>query len=165
MTSSKKVVLIGHFGVGKTSLMRRFVDDQFSEDYIVTIGVQIKKKNVSLDSGNTLSLIIWDLEGNTTIKKARSSYLLGASSFIYVFDSSRLDTYKDLKEEIDYLKTLFPKAVIKVVGNKSDLIDVNVLKESLISVHNITPDIFTSAKTGEHVTELFTDLAQELEND
>ena len=165
MTSSKKVVLVGHFGVGKTSLMRRFVDDQFSEDYIVTIGVQVKKKSVSLENGNEINLIIWDLEGNTTIKKARSSYLLGASSFIYVFDSSRIDTYKDLKEEIDYLKTLFPKAVIKVVGNKSDLVDVNALKESLISVHNITPDIFTSAKTGEHVSTLFEELAEALHND
>ena len=164
MTSSKKIVILGHFGVGKTSLLRRFVDNQFSEDYIVTIGVQIKKKNVTLDNGNEIALILWDLEGNTTIKKARSSYLLGASSFIYVFDASRIETYKDVNEEIAYLKTLFPEALIQTVGNKSDLVELEDLKKSLESI-NIHPDIFTSAKTGTHVEDLFKSIAEALDND
>ena len=51
MSSPKKIVLLGNFGVGKTSLMRRFIDDTFSEDYKVTLGVQIQKKVVELRSG------------------------------------------------------------------------------------------------------------------
>lgn len=161
MTSSKKVVLVGHFGVGKTSLLRRFIDNQFSEDYIVTIGVQIKKKVVPLKSGETLSLIIWDLEGNTTIKKARSSYLLGASGFIYVFDASRIETYKNIKEEITYLEKLFPQSVIRIVGNKIDLVNEVDISQTLSSL-GITTDIFTSAKTGENVDSFFINLAEAL---
>ena len=48
MNVSKKIVLVGHFGVGKTSLVRRYVDSAFSEDYLVTLGVQVKKKTVDL---------------------------------------------------------------------------------------------------------------------
>lgn len=164
MNSSKKVVLLGHFGVGKTSLLRRFIDNQFSEDYIVTIGVQIKKKLVSLNDNTEISLIIWDLEGNTTIKKARSSYLLGASAFIYVFDASRIETYKEINDELDYLKTLFPKAIIKTVGNKSDLIEIEDIEKNLQSIE-FKPDIFTSAKTGENVEAFFCSLAEKLSND
>ena len=87
MTSSKKVVLLGHFGVGKTSLFRRFIDNAFSEDYKVTLGVQIKKKVVELPNGKELSMIIWDTEGHTDIEDTRKSYLLGSHAFIYVFDS------------------------------------------------------------------------------
>lgn len=161
MTLSKKVVLIGHFGVGKTSLLRRFIDNQFSEDYIVTIGVQIKKKMVPLKNSDALSLIIWDLEGNTTIKKARSSYLLGASAFIYVFDASRIETYKNIKEEITYLEKLFPQSVIRTVGNKIDLVNEIDISQTLVSL-GITTDIFTSAKTGENVDDFFSNLAEEL---
>ena len=164
MTSSKKVVLIGHFGVGKTSLLRRFIDNQFSEDYIVTIGVQIKKKEVALKNDETLSLIIWDLEGNTTIKKARSSYLLGASAFIYVFDASRIETYKNIKEEITYLEKLFPKSVIRTVGNKIDLVNETDISQTLKTL-GIEANIFTSAKTGENVEAFFTNLAEALQND
>ena len=71
MSSPKKIVLLGHFGVGKTSLMKRFIDDTFSEDYKVTLGVQIQKKVVELKSTKKISLIIWDVEGNTSIKNTR----------------------------------------------------------------------------------------------
>lgn len=163
-TSSKKIVLLGHFGVGKTSLMRRFIDNEFNEEYLVTIGVQIKKKDVKVKENQTLSLIIWDIEGNTSIKKARSSYLLGASAFIYVFDASRIETYKNLREEINYLETLFPQAVVKTVGNKSDLVDEVTLSTNLKTI-DAQPDIFTSAKTGENVEELFQKLASQLSDD
>ena len=72
---SRKVVLVGHFGVGKSSLIQRFIENSFSEDYKVTLGVQIKKKGVFLPNGEEVSLIIWDLEGNTTVKRTRESYL------------------------------------------------------------------------------------------
>jgi GTPase SAR1 family protein len=57
-SSSKKIVLIGHFGVGKSSLMRRFVQNTFSDNYIVTIGVHILKKEIVVDNQN-ITLIVW----------------------------------------------------------------------------------------------------------
>ena len=96
MTASKKIVLIGHFGVGKTSLIRRFVQNTFSEEYKVTIGVHISKKTIEVTDKESISLIIWDLEGQDDIKKTRSSYLLGTHGFIYVFDLSRPELLKTL---------------------------------------------------------------------
>ena len=63
MTPSKKIVVLGHFGVGKSSLIRSFIENSFSEDYKVTIGVQISKKTVTLQDNKNISLILWDLEG------------------------------------------------------------------------------------------------------
>ena len=153
--------MLGHFGVGKTSLMRRFIDDTFSEDYKVTLGVQIQKKVVQLRSGRKLPLIIWDVEGNTTVKNARLSYLLGSNGFIYVFDATRLDTFSELNEEIEFLLETYPKAKIKVIGNKLDLVS----KQSLIDIltaKKVKYDYLTSAKTGENVNDMFQELAQDL---
>jgi len=161
MSASKKIVLIGHFGVGKTSLMRRFIDNAFSEDYKVTLGVQVKKKLVTLANGNSVSLIIWDLEGNTTVEKTRPSYLLGANAFIYVFDATRTDTFKDLNSEIDFLETRYPNAKTKIIGNKIDLVNAESLND-IMRVKNIKYDYLTSAKTGSNVDEMFQELASQL---
>lgn len=161
MSSPKKIVLLGHFGVGKTSLMKRFIDDSFSEDYKVTLGVQIQKKEVELRSGRKLPLIIWDVEGNTSVKNARLSYLLGSNGFIYVFDATRVDTFSELNEEIEFLTEHYPNAKIKVIGNKIDLVS----KQSLIDIlgaKEIKFDYLTSAKTGENVNDMFQELAQDL---
>jgi small GTP-binding protein len=161
MSSSKKVVLLGHFGVGKTSLMRRFVENAFSEEYKVTLGVQIQKKVIDLPGRKTMSMIIWDIEGNTTIKNTRSSYLLGTSGFIYVFDATRIDTFNELNEEIEFLKNQYPKAKIKTIANKVDKVNISSLKDLLLT-KQINCDYFTSAKTGEMVNEMFEALGQEI---
>ncbi|MBQ4818941.1 Rab family GTPase [Aquimarina sp. MMG016] len=162
MTLSKKVVLIGHFGVGKTSLFRRFIDNEFSEDYKVTLGVQIKKKVVTLPDGRELSMIIWDTEGHSdTVQDTRKSYLLGSHAFIYVFDLTRPDTYINLKRDIDYLSKEYKKVTIKVIGNKLDLVNE---KEAITNLkENEVPfNCLTSAKTNKNVQDFFLDLAEEI---
>ena len=141
MNSSKKVVLVGHFGVGKSSLMRRYVQNTFSDNYIVTIGVHILKKEIKIDEED-LTLIIWDIEGKDDIQKVRSSYLLGTSGFIYVIDPTRIQTYERYNEEVGFLKTTYPTA--KIEKFKS------ILKEKNISI-----DYFASAKEGIEVENLF----------
>jgi len=73
MRVSKKIVVLGHFGVGKTSLIRRFVEDSFSSDYKVSIGVHITKKVVEISVEKQVSLILWDLEGTDDLSKIRTS--------------------------------------------------------------------------------------------
>ena len=68
MNDTKKIVLVGHFGVGKSSLIRRFVKNSFSEDYLVTIGVHILKKEIDINN-QQVNLIIWDVEGKENIEK------------------------------------------------------------------------------------------------
>ncbi|MFY7740302.1 MAG: Rab family GTPase [Flavobacterium sp.] len=153
MNSSKKVVLVGHFGVGKSSLMRRFVQNTFSDNYIVTIGVHILKKEIKIEELN-LTLVIWDIEGKDDIQKVRSSYLLGTSGFIYVIDPTRSQTYERFNEEIDFIKTTYPTSKIVSVANKSDLIDIEEFKK-LLEQENISIDYFASAKEGIEVENLF----------
>lgn len=153
MNSSKKVVLVGHFGVGKSSLMRRFVQNTFSDNYIVTIGVHILKKEIKIDELN-LTLVIWDIEGKDDIQKVRSSYLLGTSGFIYVIDPTRCQTYDRFNEEINFLKTTYPTTKIVSVSNKSDLIDIEEFK-NVLDKKNIAIDYFASAKEGIEVETIF----------
>jgi len=161
MKLSKKIVLLGHFGVGKTSLFRRFIDNEFSEDYKVTLGVQIKKKTIEMPDGRELSMIIWDTEGHTDIEDTRKSYLLGSNAFIYVFDITRIDTYKDIKQDLSYLATNHPKIDIKVIGNKLDLVNEKETRKKLEELQ--TPfDCLTSAKTNKNVQDFFLDLAKEI---
>ncbi|MBL85679.1 MAG: GTP-binding protein [Winogradskyella sp.] len=161
MSLTKKIVLAGHFGVGKSSLIRRFVEGTFSEDYKATIGVHISKKTVILEDGTSIALIIWDLEGQDDIRAMRASYMMGVSGIIYAFDLSRPATFENLANDINYLEETFQNIPIKVVGNKRDL----VLKPQLVQYADVFEryvDFFTSAKSGSRVDTLFSKLAKEL---
>jgi len=155
---SKKVALVGSFGVGKTSLFRRFIDDAFSDEYQSTLGVQIQKKVIPMPDGTQLSLILWDTEGVAEMSKGRSSYLLGSHAFVYVFDLTRVETYKNINEQISFLKENYPNVLIKVVGNKLDAVNEKTAKSSL-KEYDVAYDFLTSAKMGSHVNELFVDIA------
>ena len=129
----KKIIILGHFGVGKSSLLRKYIYNKFSDNYDVTIGVTIKKKEIIFNN-SPIKLIIWDIEGNDDIYKLRTSYMMGSSAFIYVFDTSRNSTYVNIKKEIDYLSTILPSTTGVLLGNKIDLIDkfeLNNIKNNL----------------------------------
>jgi len=157
MTHSKKIVILGHFGVGKTSLVRQFVESAFSEDYLVTVGVHVKKKTVEIES-KTINLILWDIEGNTSIKKARESYLLGTHGFIYVFDVTHPETYENIANEMAFLSEKYPHIPVDVVGNKADLFTEEFTSDFFKDKH-FSQCLFTSAKTGENVVEVFKKIA------
>jgi len=160
MISPKKVVILGHFGVGKTSLIRQFVDEQFSEDYLVTVGVHVKKKEVSVNK-KLITLVIWDVEGNTAIEKVRKSYLLGAHGFIYVFDISRPETYQDIESELKYMQEHHSNIPLQIIGNKSDMFNDTINKD-YFSAEKFNNCLFTSAKTGENVEIAFQELSKNM---
>ncbi len=157
--TSKKVILTGSFGVGKTSLFNQFVYNRFNDKYLTTIGVKVNKKVITVD-GKDISLLLWDIAGEVNQDKVPTSYFLGASGIIYVFDLSRPLTYKNLEADIKYLKNLLPGGNIKVVGNKKDLVtdeEIKTIEDAL----PVTLDITTSAKTGENVEDLFYQLGKD----
>lgn len=156
--TSKKVILLGHFGVGKTSLVKRFVYSKFSEEYLTTIGVKIDKKEIEYDE-KLLTMIIWDIEGGAAQSKLPKSYFLGANGIIYVFDLSRPSTYENIEEELSHFKELLPKARIQIIGNKSDLLDDLELKEIRTELEGRF-DQLSSAKTGENVEIMFRTLGE-----
>ncbi|MBP7272865.1 MAG: GTP-binding protein [Saprospiraceae bacterium] len=156
----KKVILTGSFGVGKTSLFNQFVFNKFDEKYLTTIGVKVNKKAIMVDD-DEVSLLIWDIAGEVSQDKIPTSYFLGASAVIYVFDLTRPSTFKNLTKDLEYLRTLIPGVVTKMVGNKKDLLS----DEAIRAIANEIPqkwDIITSAKTGENVNELFQLVGKEL---
>ncbi|MBP7184752.1 MAG: GTP-binding protein [Saprospiraceae bacterium] len=157
---SKKVILSGSFGVGKTSLFNKFIHNKFDEKYLTTIGVKVNKKIIDVN-GKEVSILLWDVAGEVSQDKIPTSYFLGASVVIYVFDLSRHTTFKNITKDIDYLGNLLPNVLIKVVGNKKDLIDDAQLPHIQEEV-GVKWDILTSAKTGENVEELFQKIGEEL---
>lgn len=157
-------MLVGHFGVGKSSLIRRFVKNEFSDDYMVTIGVHILKKEIQVDKQD-YTLVIWDVEGKESIKDVREAYLLGTSGFIYVFDSTRESTFINIEEDLNHINQKYKYPALIIAANKSDLIDEKLIRVKLEN-HQIKPDFFTSAKTGHQVEELFLKLTKKIiEND
>lgn len=164
MQKSKKVVILGHFGVGKTSLIRRFVSNQFSDQYKVTIGVHISKKVVDLSDEDSVSLILWDLEGTDRLEQIREAYLLGTHGVIFVFDINRPSTFQNLKRDLETVKSKVQDRPTVVIGNKKDLVPEEEMS-SLLEEHDIPYDYLTSAKTGETVEEAFLHLASILHHD
>lgn len=163
MQKSKKVLLLGHFGVGKTSLIRRFVSNSFSDNYKVTIGVHITKKIVDLSNGTKLSLILWDLEGTDELHLIRNAYLMGTHGAIFVFDVTRPATFQHIDRDLKIISERIPKAPLLVVGNKLDLVDPGDIKR-LLDENSINCDYLTSAKTGDAVEDAFMELAKRLEH-
>lgn len=161
MEITKKIVLLGHFGVGKSSLVRRFLSNVFEQDYMPTLGVQIQKKLIALPNGNTLSMIVWDLEGFSSVARTRASYLLGSNGFIYVFDLGRPYTYHELDTEVAFIKKKYPKVALVVVGNKIDEESSEDVQSYLLK-KGVVVDSFVSAKTGEGVQEMFMEMAKRM---
>jgi len=158
---AKKIVLIGDFSTGKTSLIRRFVDNQFSDAYLSTIGVKISRKSITVED-NDIQNIIWDIEGGTESKALNSSYLLGAHGTIIVADITRESSITNIQGYIDLVYGVSAKTEIVIALNKSDLLSssdaqglIENLREQLSDIKYIS---LTSAKNSEGVTALFEQL-------
>ncbi len=166
---SKKICLVGDFGVGKTSLIRRFVDRQFSDQYLSTVGVKISSKVVSLASteaekNTSLKLLIWDLEGHTKFKAIAPSYLQGASGAIIVGDVTRQETIDNLAERLELFFSINPQSLVILALNKSDLVDAEIINQLLLKLNHqederVISTYNTSAKTGENVDDIFDKLS------
>ncbi|WP_165730290.1 Rab family GTPase [Polaribacter sp. 20A6] len=150
---AKKVLLVGNFGVGKTSLIRRFVLNEFSEDYISTIGVRVSKKIMEYKN-ETIKLMIWDVAGTSGNDKIPKAYFLGANAAMFVFDVSREETYLTIDENLNMVKELSGLQNITVVGNKKDLLSAEEL-ENVVQKVSVHIDLITSAKEDENVEDAF----------
>ena len=156
----KKVCMLGGFAVGKTSLIRRFLTNLFSEQYQSTIGVSVDKKTVSVDE-QPVTLVLWDLYGEDDYQRLRESYLRGASGYILVMDGTRkatLDTALALQDTA--VRVLGAVPFVAVI-NKADLRSEWEIEEQAIGrlrERNWTV-LSGSAKLGQGVDELFSLLA------
>ncbi len=154
----RKICLLGDFCVGKTSTVRRFVESQYDDKYLTTVGVKIDTKLVSLDESRSLRFIIWDIAGTDTATPAFKSYLKGAAGYLLVVDGTRpetLDSALALQQQLGGLVQNLPWIGLL---NKADLDEEWALSPQQ-EVELAPAWRRSSAKTGENVEQAFRDLA------
>ncbi len=168
----KKICLIGAFGVGKTSLIERYVYNRFDDSYLTTIGVKVSQKRLppfKLPNAEQLvqhTFLIWDIAGLEKFNAMVQNYYAGAAGALAVADLTRPDSADDLKEICDKFSSVNPEARIIILGNKTDLVSDETETESILrelSAKFSTQLMLTSAKSGENVENSFIRLAEILE--
>ena len=160
-----KFIIVGDHEVGKTSIVRRFVENKFSSDYRATIGLNIVSHAIEF-LGNEVKFSIWDIGAQKYFKRFRRTYYKGSQAAFIVFDLTNKDSYDHLIEwfnEIDsFLET--KELPIIIIGNKSDLEKERVIsyQEGVVMANNLSEKgltnisyIETSALTGENIHDAF----------
>lgn len=156
-----KIVILGEPSVGKTSLVKAFVEKTFREDYLPTIGVSILIKRLSLDiEGKTVdfSLSLWDIAGQKKFHQMRATYFSGAKGAFIVGDLTRPDTFEKLDEWYDDLKKHVPGDIpVVLLANKSDLDSATdqALLDQIVKKTKAVEQLKTSAKIGDNVKKSF----------
>lgn len=161
-----KICLVGEAAVGKTSLIRRYVLDDFDDKYITTLGAKVSKKEMEFDVPNNgmrvgMDLTIWDIMGEKGFRDlVKEAFFVGTRGVLAVCDITRYDTLKELDDWV--------QSVFKVVGNIPVIFAVNKvdLKDEVLLMYGDSEldqasrafdatYLYTSAKTGENVEEAF----------
>lgn len=159
-----KILVVGEKNVGKTTLIRRYVDGKFMDVAMATIGVDFSLKTVELDkeagaSENELTLQIWDIAGENRFRAILPSYIVGTEGVILAFDATEDETLEKLDEWIEILNKHSQKELLFIlISTKNDIVNFN--KQNLIKkFKEVHPDIKfylpTSSKTGLNVEEIF----------
>jgi len=171
-TLKKNIILLGDGATGKTSLVGRFVTDQFDEKYITTIGSKVTKKDVYIEfNGETVHMImlIWDILGQKGYHYTQALSFGGIEGALLVSDLTRPETLKSLEEYwIPSLISVTGTLPMIFLGNKSDLTDQIEIKERELKTCSSKYDpcelkhqyTLTSAKTGKNVEKSFKELAE-----
>ena len=162
----KKICMMGAPGVGKTSLVRRFVDSVFSEKYLSTIGVKIDKKRVEL-ADTTVNLMLWDLQGEERYEWVRLQYLRGASGYILVADGTRPETLETAIGLQENAANRAPDLPFILCLNKADLWSqwaISATQQAWLKERGWTV-LQTSAQSGDSVETAFLTLTEKLHQD
>ena len=163
MILQKKICMLGSMGVGKTSLVRRFVESLFSDSYQATVGVKIDRKSLTV-GGVTLNLMLWDLQGEAEHQTTRMEYLRGSAGYLLVADQTRASSLATALDLARRAAEITPAAGMVLVVNKMDLEvgrEVSDITLTGLSQEGIKV-VRTSARTGAGVEEAFRQLADQL---
>jgi small GTP-binding protein len=159
----KKVCMLGAFGVGKTSLVKRYFHSTFDERYLATLGARIEKQCLCVE-GQDMTLMVWDFAGEDEILHVPLSYLRGASGVIVVADGTRPDTIQTAIELHERARSKTGPVPSILALNKYDLqdrwkVDTEDLRELRRRIGSV---MRTSAKSGRHTQLIFETLAQQI---
>ncbi|MHA1669951.1 MAG: Rab family GTPase [Promethearchaeota archaeon] len=156
-----KFIIVGDHEVGKTSLIRQYVEKKFLTDYRATIGLNVLAHSFEFQ-GNSLNLTLWDVGAQIFFKRFRKIYYSGAETAFIVYDLTKRSTFENIKTWYQELTEFIERDIpVILVGNKLDLKEQRVVsrEEGLELANNLSPDgvsyIETSAKSGENVGDAF----------
>jgi small GTP-binding protein len=160
-----KILTAGEGGVGKTTLLHRYVEGKFSADTRMTIGVEFFLKETLVDS-KQCTLQLWDFGGQERFRFLLESYVLGAKGALLMFDLTRLVTLEKIEQWVKIVRKADPNLPVLFLGTKNDLADeIQVdddYAEEYIKAYNLINYLKISSKTGENVQEAFEILTKEI---
>ncbi|MEJ2250573.1 MAG: GTP-binding protein [Candidatus Lokiarchaeota archaeon] len=163
-----KLCLLGEANVGKTSLVHRFIENEFRQSYKATLGVNLMKKDLNFEKYGNISVQLWDLGGQESFKSLRTLYLEGANGALIVYDVTDRSTFDKLRGWLESWKNSRGEQPLVLIGNKSDLedrISVSEQEGKEFAEKNHMKFLITSAKTGEHVEDAFKELVEKIMNE
>ncbi len=169
---SFKICLVGEGGVGKSSLIKRFVFDQFSDKYITTLGTKITKKDVTIKhpkkrKSTNIRMLVWDIMGQQGFRQMlQDAYFFGCQGVVAVCDITRKDTMLFLEDWVKSVYSIAGKVPIVFFANKSDLTSEAEMDQrdldDFSSKFKRSYAFASSAKTGENVDLGFITLGEEI---
>ncbi len=155
----RKICLLGDAAVGKTSLIRRYVEDRFNDKYVVTLGTKVTMRELVVESSLrnkpvNMTLMVWDILGQREYKRLQTSFYKGANGALVVADTTRKETLESINGWVLSLFNSVGKVPIIILVNKCDLTDQAAISTSDLEKTSEKLEasfLFTSAKTGENV--------------
>ena len=155
-----KILLIGDSGVGKSSIMLKFVEEDYKSEYACTIGVDFKSIPITTTNNNYIKLLIWDTAGQERFQTITHIYYRGSNIVIIIYDITNRITFENIEIWLKEIEKYAPDNIIKIlVGNKSDIENkrkVSKEEAEIFSTQNGFVKYYeTSAKEDKNIEEMF----------
>jgi len=163
-TQKYKIIIAGDIGVGKTTLIRKYLTRKFKGDYLATIGVEVSTKNLLLEQ-TPIQLQLWDVAGQTAFQRFRNQCFENARGALLAFDLTSLNSLYKLHDSwIPSIQAMVGGIPFVLVGNKADLTTEIITKPTdiakfLAKNRSVITYLETSALTGRNVEQAFNDVA------
>ena len=160
------IITLGESSVGKSSIINRYVENNFDYNFVSTLGVDFRKKNININ-GEDIRLKIWDTAGQEKFRSIQKQYYRNSDGILLVFDVTKFDTFNVLEEWINSIKNQTSNDIIVVlVGNKIDLNNKVISDDDIKNFANDNKFKYflTSAATGKNINEVFDYIVKEIYN-
>jgi len=163
-----KIALIGDAGIGKSSILMRFTENDFREDTTSTIGVDFKIISMKIGEECNAKMQIWDTGGSERFKSMTSYFIKSCPAFLLIFDLTRQKSFKNLDMWLNMINENTSPKVLCLIGNKSDLEEsrqVSKAEAMEYAIKNNLKYLETSAKTNNNIENVFVYVASALYSD